>query len=127
MGEVPPAPLKLRAGGWRGGSSPPATPSFKSWEGLETFLQKGSQETLELMRPGAMTQIKHIEWIGVRVPFRRPLVTTQVTAEHRYALLLLMGTDAGVTGLGEASPVGAGSPAEIRRTAELLTAWRRSY
>ena len=37
-----------------------------------------------------------------------------------YALLLLLSTDAGVTGLGEASPVGAGSPAELRRTAELL-------
>ena len=65
-------------------------------------------------------QITRIEWIGVRVPFRRPLVTAQVTAEHRYALLLLLGTDAGVTGLGEASPVGAGSPAELRRTAGLL-------
>ena len=43
-----------------------------------------------------------------------------VVAEHRYGLLLLVGTDSGVTGLGEASPVGAGSAAEVRETARLL-------
>ncbi len=65
--------------------------------------------------------ITHIEWVGVRVPFRRPLVTAQIRAAHRWGLLVLLRTDTGVVGLGEASPVGAGSEAEVRELAATLS------
>ena len=59
--------------------------------------------------------ITRIEWVGVRVPFRRPLVTAQIRAAYRWGLLVLLHADGGVVGLGEASPVGAGSEAEVRK------------
>jgi o-succinylbenzoate synthase len=58
--------------------------------------------------------ITRIEWMGVRVPFRSPLLTSQMVAAERHGLLVLLHGDAGAIGVGEASPVGAGSESEVR-------------
>ena len=64
--------------------------------------------------------ITRIEWTGVRVPFRRPLLTAQMAAAERHGLLVLLHGDAGAIGVGEASPVGAGSESEVRELAARL-------
>ena len=65
--------------------------------------------------------ITRIRWTAVRVPFRRPLVLGPTPSTHRYALLIIVTTDRGMTGLGEASPVGAGTEEEIRGLGHLLS------
>ena len=47
------------------------------------------------------------------MPFRDPYVTARSTALDRHALLLWLTTSDGLTGVGEASPVGAGSRADL--------------
>ena len=69
-----------------------------------------------------MQRIERIEWRGFRVPFKRPFATSQGVASGRYGLLLFITTSDGATGVGEASPVGAGSQAEVEAIAALLIA-----
>ena len=64
--------------------------------------------------------ITRIEWMGVRVPLRRPLLTAQMAAAERHGMLVLLRGDAGAIGVGEASPVGAGSESEVRELAARL-------
>lgn len=60
-----------------------------------------------------MKTITGIGWHGYAVPFRKRFVSTGFTADTRFGLLIFVRTDDPVTGIGEASPVGAGSPAEV--------------
>jgi o-succinylbenzoate synthase len=65
-------------------------------------------------------RIERIEWRGFRVPFKRPFATSQGVAGDRYGLLLFVTTSEGSTGVGEASPVGTGSQAQVASIAILL-------
>ena len=56
------------------------------------------------------------------MPFKRPFATSQGVAGDRYGLLLFVTMSDGATGVGEASPVGAGSHAEVAAIAALLVA-----
>ena len=67
-------------------------------------------------------RIERVEWRGFRVPFKRPFATSQGMTGDRYGLLLFIITSNGVTGVGEASPVGAGSHAEVAAIAARLIA-----
>jgi o-succinylbenzoate synthase len=67
-------------------------------------------------------RIEGIEWRGFRVPFNRPFATSQGVAGDRYGLLLFVTMSDGATGVGEASPVGAGSHTEVEAIAALLAA-----
>ncbi|MBI4298669.1 MAG: mandelate racemase/muconate lactonizing enzyme family protein [Chloroflexi bacterium] len=58
-------------------------------------------------------KITRIEWCGYRIPFKSHYVTSNGRAEYRYGLLLRLQTDDGITGVGEASPVGAGDEQEV--------------
>lgn len=49
-------------------------------------------------------RVAGLSWIRFRLPFRAPLVTARGAFRHRCGLLLRLSTDAGITGLGEASP-----------------------
>lgn len=84
-----------------------------------------SGPSLAAIMDGAMAEdqrIERIEWRGFRVPFKRPFVTSQGAAAYRYGLLLFITTSDGATGVGEASPVGAGSQSEIEAIAARLAA-----
>ena len=59
-------------------------------------------------------------WHGFGVPFRAPYLTSGAEAQVRYGLLLFLLSDNGLMGIGEASPVGAGSKKEIEETASLI-------
>jgi o-succinylbenzoate synthase len=65
-------------------------------------------------------KIIRVSWQGFALPFRKTYVTARGAANVRYGLLLFLHTDDGPVGLGEASPVGAGSTEEIRETAAYL-------
>ncbi len=54
-------------------------------------------------------KVERVSWQGFSIPFRRPYVTSQGVSATRYGLLLFLHGDDGSTGVGEASPVGAGS------------------
>lgn len=47
------------------------------------------------------------------MPFRKQFVSADFTADTRFGLLVFVCMDGGIIGAGEASPVGAGSPAEV--------------
>ena len=59
-------------------------------------------------------------WQGFGVPFRAPYLTSGAEAQIRYGLLLFLLSDSGLMGIGEASPIGAGSEKEIEETASLI-------
>jgi len=58
-----------------------------------------------------------VAWKGFAVPFRRPYVTSEARATTRFGLLLFLRTDNGLVGIGEASPVGAGSRPQLEAIA----------
>jgi L-Ala-D/L-Glu epimerase len=60
-----------------------------------------------------MKTITGIGWHGYAVPFRKRFVSAGFTADTRIGLLIFVSTGDGIIGIGEASPVGAGSPAEV--------------
>jgi o-succinylbenzoate synthase len=60
-----------------------------------------------------MVIIRRLQWRKVRIPFRDPYATARSTAMDRHALLLWLTTSDGLTGVGEASPVGAGTRAGL--------------
>lgn len=49
-------------------------------------------------------KVAGLSWARFRLPFRAPLVTARGTFRYRHGLLLRLSTDAGISGLGEASP-----------------------
>ena len=59
-------------------------------------------------------RVTRVSWQGFAVPFRRTYVTARDAVNVRHGLLLFLHNDDGQVGVGEASPVGAGSEAEIR-------------
>ena len=61
-----------------------------------------------------------VGWRGFGVPFNRSYLTSETRSTTRYGLLLFLHTDTGVVGVGEASPVGAGSWREVKETATQL-------
>ena len=58
-------------------------------------------------------KVERVSWQGFSIPFRRPYVTSQGVSGTRYGLLLFLHGDDGSIGMGEASPVGAGSREEV--------------
>ncbi len=60
-----------------------------------------------------MKKITGIGWHGYAVPFRKRFVSAGFTADTRFGLLVFVRTSGGMLGIGEASPVGAGSAAEV--------------
>ncbi|MDO8579058.1 MAG: mandelate racemase/muconate lactonizing enzyme family protein [Dehalococcoidales bacterium] len=67
-----------------------------------------------------MKTITGIGWHGYAVPFRKRFVNAGFTADTRFGLLIFVRTGDGLIGTGEASPVGAGSPAEVEGIAAAL-------
>ena len=58
-------------------------------------------------------KLERVSWQGFSIPFRKPYVTSQGVFDTRYGLLLFLHGDDGSVGIGEASPVGAGSREEV--------------
>lgn len=67
-----------------------------------------------------MNIIKGIAWRGYELPFRKQFVSAGFTAGTRFGLLVFVRTNDGKVGIGEASPVGAGSPDEVAVIADAL-------
>ncbi|MBI4202694.1 MAG: o-succinylbenzoate synthase [Chloroflexi bacterium] len=65
-------------------------------------------------------KIVGMAWQGYALPFRRPYVTSQGQATMKYGLLVTLLSEEGVTGIGEGSPVGPGSLAEVAIASTLL-------
>lgn len=57
--------------------------------------------------------ISGIGWHGYSLPFRKRYVSADSSASTRFGLLIFVRTSEGITGIGEASPVGVGSLAEV--------------
>ncbi|MDO8716856.1 MAG: o-succinylbenzoate synthase [Dehalococcoidales bacterium] len=57
--------------------------------------------------------ISGIGWHGYSLPFRRRFISAGSAASTRFGLLVFVRTSEGIIGIGEASPVGAGSLAEV--------------
>ena len=57
--------------------------------------------------------ISGIGWHGYSLPFRRRYVSAGSAASRRFGLLVFISTSEGITGMGEASPVGVGSLAGV--------------
>lgn len=66
--------------------------------------------------------ITRVLWQAFQVPFRRPADEDGPPAPIRHGLLVRVATDDGRTGLGEASPVGAGTAGEVAALAAHLPA-----
>lgn len=67
-----------------------------------------------------MMKLTGIAWRGYSLPFRSKYVTSESQATSRCGLLLLLKTDNGLVGVGEASPPGLGSLNEVRKIAAIL-------
>lgn len=67
-------------------------------------------------------KLSGISWQGYSLPFRRRYVTSGSRAESRHGLLVFLGSDDGLTGIGDASPVGPGSIEEVKRISGILQA-----
>ncbi len=65
-------------------------------------------------------KITGIAWQGYVLPFEDEFRTSRDRAGLRHGLLLWVSTDVGVTGLGEASPVGPSFIEEVRAVADAL-------
>lgn len=65
-------------------------------------------------------RLKRIAWTGYRVPFNDPFVAADVNAAHRHGWLVRLEAEGGLTGYGDASPVGAGSPEAVATLAAAL-------
>jgi o-succinylbenzoate synthase len=65
-------------------------------------------------------KITGIRWQGYNLPFRRQYITSSGQSTVRSGLVLFLTTDEGVAGVGEASPVGPSSPAEVKSLAATL-------
>lgn len=63
--------------------------------------------------------ITSMEWRGIRVPFRSPNAVRNRVPMSRHTLLVWIGTDNGMVGIGEAPPRGPGSPEEVAHLAKL--------
>lgn len=65
-------------------------------------------------------KISGIAWRGYALPFRREFASHATQATVRRGMLVFLRSEEGLTGLGEASPVGVGSEAELRSVASAL-------
>ena len=65
-------------------------------------------------------KVERVSWQGFSIPFRKPYVTSQGVFDTRYGLLLFLHGDNGSVGIGEASPVGAGSREEVEAIGAFL-------
>jgi L-alanine-DL-glutamate epimerase-like enolase superfamily enzyme len=65
-------------------------------------------------------KVTEVSWQGYSLPFRDEFRTSRESAGVRHGLLLRLRTGGSVTGLGEASPVGPSSSAEVRAVAAAL-------
>ncbi len=65
-------------------------------------------------------KIEQISWQGFGIPFKNPYSTAQISATIRYGLLIFLRSSDGTTGVGEASPIGPGSVAEITSAGKYL-------
>ena len=65
-------------------------------------------------------KVERVSWQGFSIPFRKPYVTSQGVFDTRYGLLLFLHGDDGSVGIGEASPVGAGSREEVEAIGAFL-------
>ncbi|MBI2171964.1 MAG: o-succinylbenzoate synthase [Chloroflexi bacterium] len=61
-----------------------------------------------------------VAWQGFALPFRKPYVTSEGRATVKFGMLVTLLSDDGVTGIGEASPVGPSAQAEVKAEAALL-------
>jgi L-Ala-D/L-Glu epimerase len=64
--------------------------------------------------------ITSMEWRGIRVPFKSPDAVRNRTPLGRHTMLLWIGTDTGMTGVGEVPPRGPGNPEDITYLARLF-------
>ncbi|MBU1700182.1 MAG: mandelate racemase/muconate lactonizing enzyme family protein [Candidatus Eisenbacteria bacterium] len=66
-------------------------------------------------------KINRVAWRGYRVPFLwSPVAHGALRASHRHGLLIRITADDGSTGIGEASPIGAGSPTQLEEIAKII-------
>ena len=65
-------------------------------------------------------KVERVSWQGFSIPFRRPYATSQGVFDARHGLLLFLHGDDGSVGVGEASPVGAGSREEVEAIGAFL-------
>lgn len=59
-------------------------------------------------------KISGISWQSFSIPFNSPYVTAKEFSTRKFGLLLFLQSDSGITGVGEISPVGAGSLKELK-------------
>ncbi|MBI2091013.1 MAG: o-succinylbenzoate synthase [Deltaproteobacteria bacterium] len=65
-------------------------------------------------------RLTRISWTGYRVPFKNRFVAADVNAADRHGLLLRLEASSGLVGYGDASPIGAASPAAVEALAAQL-------
>jgi o-succinylbenzoate synthase len=65
-------------------------------------------------------RLTRISWTGYRVPFKDRFVAADVNAADRHGLLLRLEANSGLVGYGDASPIGAASPAGVEALAAQL-------
>src|SRR5690606_12973315 len=70
--------------------------------------------------PEAKLQITSIEWRGIRVPFKSPDAVRNGVPMSRHTLVVWVGTDYGLVGVGEAAPPGTGHPDDVVHLARLF-------
>ena len=87
-------------------------------EGVGTsFLPKKEVPNVPLE---AGMRIVGVSWQGYGLPFRTPYVTSEGRATLKYGLLIFLRNNEGLVGVGEASPVGPGSAAQVQQAASML-------
>ena len=66
--------------------------------------------------------VNEIRWVGIKIPFRKPLETSAGALALRYSLLVWVASDEGVTGVGEAPAPLVGGESGLRHLDSLLQA-----
>lgn len=67
-------------------------------------------------------RVTKVEWLSLRIPFVKQFTTANSTMNNRYAFLIFIHTDRGLSGLGEASPIGAGTLEELGQLSDIMEA-----
>lgn len=65
-------------------------------------------------------KVRDLHWTAFRLPLRREFVTARAAFAYREGVIVRLGTDAGIVGIGEASPLPRGGETALPRVLALL-------
>lgn len=65
-------------------------------------------------------KVRDLRWTAFRLPLRREFVTARAAFAYREGVIVRLSTDAGIVGMGEASPLPQGSETALPRVLALL-------